>query len=231
MSLFSTVEIPCPACGTKVPFEAVNSVNAVARPDLRDAIRQGTFQKQACRSCGKEFRMDPRFSFIDTKRGQWIAVFPEPDLAEWRVREEEVERLFDKAWGGGAPALAREIGDTLRPRLVFGWPALLEKLALEEAKLDDIQVELLKIGLLRNMPETPYSVATELRFVGAPDDGTGELAFAWIDSTTAEFVQGLRVPRELYDDVAEDPAWQGLRSELTGSRFVDMKRLLTPAPG
>ena len=174
--------------------------------------------------------MDPRFSYIDTRRGQWIAVFPEPELADWRVREEEVERLFEKAWGGGAPALAREIGSTLRPRLVFGWPALLEKLAIDEARLDDVQVEVLKVGLLRNLPESPYSTATELRFVGAPDDGTGELAMAWIDSATAGFVQGLRVPRELYDDVANEPGWQGLRAELADSRFVDMKRLLTPAP-
>ena len=35
MSLFATVDVPCPSCGKPVSFEAVNSVNAVGRPDLR----------------------------------------------------------------------------------------------------------------------------------------------------------------------------------------------------
>jgi hypothetical protein len=228
MSLFATVDIPCPSCGVKVSFEAVNSVNAVGRPDLRVAIMEGRFQKQACGKCGKEFRMDPRFSYIDAGRGQWIAVFPEPDLDEWRVREEEVVRLFDKAFGKGASGMARDIGKTLRPRLVFGWPALWEKLAIDDAKLDDVRIELLKLGLLRNVPETPFALTNELRFISAPEDGTKELAFAWIDSTTSDFLQGLRVPRELYDDTAKDAAqWQALRSDFDGATFVDLKRLVT----
>lgn len=228
MSLFASVDVPCPSCGTKLAFEAVNSVNAASRPDLREAILEGNFQKQACGKCGKEFRMDPRFSYIDAGRGQWIAVFPEPELPEWRVREEEVDRLFDKAFGKSASPLAREIGKGLRPRLVFGWSALREKLAIDDAKLDDVVIELVKIGLLRNVPETPYALTNELRFVEAPEDGKGELAFAWVDSTTSEFLQGLRVPRALYDEVAADAeSWRALRADLGDTRFVDMKRLVT----
>jgi hypothetical protein len=228
MSLFASVDVPCPSCGTKLAFEAVNSVNAVSRPDLREAIIEGTFQKQACAQCGKEFRMDPRFSYIDAGRGQWIAAFPEPDLEQWRVREEEVGRLFDKAFGKSASPLAREIGSGMRPRLVFGWPALREKLAIHDAKLDDVVIELLKVGLLRNVPETPYALTNELRFVDAPDDGTNELAFAWVDSTTSYFIQGLRVPRALYDEIAGDTEqWRALRADFDGARFVDMKRLVT----
>lgn len=228
MSLFATVGVPCPACGTEVAFETVNSVNAVGRPDLRDAILEGSFQKQTCGSCGKEFRMDPRFSYIDAGRGQWLAVFPEPDLDEWRVREEEVTRLFDKAFGGGASALARDIGRSLRPRLVFGWPALWEKLGIDDAGLDDVQVELLKIGLLRNVPETPFALTSELRFVNVPQDGKDELAFAWVDSRTSDFLQGMRVPRDLYDEIAQQPdEWRALRADFDGALFVDLKRLVT----
>lgn len=230
MSLFAKVDIPCPACGASVAFNAVNSVNAVGRPDLREAIIGGDFQKETCGACGKEFRMEPRFSYIDAARGQWITVFPEPDLDDWRVREEEVARLFDKAFGGGASALARELGRSMRPRLVFGWPALREKLAIDDAGLDDVQLELLKVGLLRNVPETPFALTSELRFVSAPADGTNELAFAWVDSTTSDFIQGLRVPRALYDEIAKEPEqWKALRSDFAGALFVDMKRLVIPA--
>lgn len=228
MSLFATVDVPCPACGTKVAFQAVNSVNAVGRPDLREAILRGTFQKQTCAKCGKEFRMDPRFSYIDAGRGQWIATFPEPDLDSWRVREEEVLRLFDKAFGSGASPFAREIGKTLRPRLVFGWPALWEKLAIDDAGLDDVIVEIVKIGLLRNVPETPFALTNELRFVRAPNDGTRDLAFAWVDSTTTQFLQGMRVPRALYDEIAKDPDnSRALRADFANATFVDLKRLVS----
>lgn len=228
MSLFVTVDIPCPACAFKVAFEVVNSVNAVGRPDLREAIITGTFQKQTCPNCSKEFRMDPRFSYLDAGRGQWIAAFPEPELDAWRIREEEVVRLFDKAFGAGASPLAREMGKSMRPRLVFGWPALWEKLAIHDAGLDDVAIEILKIGLLRNMQETPFSLTSELRFVSAPADGTRDLAFAWVDSTTTEFIQGLRVGREVYDDIAKNPDnTRALRADFAGATFVDLKRLVT----
>ncbi len=230
MSLFNNVDVPCPACGKQVAFEAVNSVNAVGRPDLREKILSGDFQKKDCPSCGKSFRMDPRFTYIDAGRGQWIAVFPEPELAEWRNREEEVERLFEKAFGPKTNPVARDLGRSLTPRLAFGWPALWEKLAIQDAGLDDVQVELLKIGLLRNVPESPFGFATELRFVSAPKDGTNELALAWLNTTTSEFIQGLRVPRALYDEIARDPeAWKALRNDFAGALFIDLKRLVTAA--
>jgi len=228
MSLFQTTPLPCPSCGKNVDFEAVHSVNADRRPDLREAIQDGTFQRQACGSCGTLFRLDPQFMYLDLERGSWIAAYPLDDLEHWREREAEVKDVFDHAFGSRAPAPARAIGSRLRPRLVFGWPALREKLAASQHGLDDVQLELLKIGLLRSGSAGPLGETTELRFLEVPVDGKQELALAWLDSRTADFVQGLRVPRQLYDDVAgEREAWQGLRSQLGEGPFVDLKRLLT----
>jgi hypothetical protein len=230
MSLFATTNVPCPACGQQVSFNMVNSVNAVGRPDLREAILKGTFQKQACPSCQKTFRMDPRFNYLDVKRNQWIAVFPHTDLDQWRTREEEVQHLFDRAFGRQAAPLAREIGVALKPRLVFGWPALWEKLALDDHRLDDVQVELLKVGLLRSLPESPFGLTTELRFQGVPKNNPAELSFAWLNTLTADFVQGVSVPRALYDDVAlRADEWKSLRAEFNQALFLDMNRLIVPA--
>ena len=56
MSVFHTETINCPACATPVEFKLVFSVNADRRPDLRDAIIAGTFQRQPCPSCGTAIR-------------------------------------------------------------------------------------------------------------------------------------------------------------------------------
>jgi len=230
MSLFATVNVPCPACGEQVAFNAVHSVNADRRPDLREAIQKGAFQSQACPSCGKTFRMDPRFTYLDVGRNQWIAVFPHAEMDQWRTREEEVQHLYDRSFGREAPPLARNIGAAMKPRLVFGWSALWEKLAIDDHRLDDVQVELLKVGLLRSLPESPLSFATELRFLEVPTNNPTELSFAWVNSTTADFVQGVSVPRALYDDVAlRGDEWKSLRAEFSHALFLDMNRLIVPA--
>src|SRR5881394_851289 len=185
MSLFATANVPCPACGKQVAFNMVHSVSAVGRPDLREAILKGTFQQQPCPACKKTFRMDPRFTYLDVGRNQWISVLPLAEMDQWRTHEEEVHGLFDRAFGRKAAPVAREIGVGMKARLVFGWPALWEKLAIDDHHLDDIQVELLKVGLLRSLPESPFSFATELRFQEVPKKNPQQLSFAWLNSTTA----------------------------------------------
>jgi CpXC protein len=48
MSKFETQTLTCPSCGEAVDFEAVASVNADRRPDLREAILDFSFQRQVC---------------------------------------------------------------------------------------------------------------------------------------------------------------------------------------
>ena len=57
-----------------------------------------------------------------------------------------------------------------------------------------------------------------------------ELVMAWLRAVNEEVVEGLRVPRSLYDEIAADPTgWQALREELSAGPFVDMNRLLFAA--
>ena len=67
MSVFHTETVNCPACATPVEFKLVFSVNADRRPDLREAIVAGTFQRQPCPSCGAEFRVDPEFTYMELR--------------------------------------------------------------------------------------------------------------------------------------------------------------------
>ena len=226
MSVFTPVTVPCPSCGEDVDFEAVYSVNADLRPDLRDAIIEGSFQRQSCNNCQATFRLDPDLSYLDVGRGQWFAVHPAEEMGNWSSLEEEADDLYAGAFGDRAPAAARSVGADIRPRMVFGWAALREKLVAAEAGLDDIELELVKITMLRSLDDMPIGAETELRLVGI-DENSGDLNMAWILAQDESLIETLRVPRDLYDQISSDhEGWEPLRGKVSVGIFVDMSRLL-----
>jgi hypothetical protein len=224
MSLFYPINVACPSCGEPVRFMASASVNADRRPDFREQILDGQFQREICGHCKTSFRLEPELNYLDIGRNQWIAVFPVKKLASWPELEALALATFAEAYGEGASDPAREIGVDLKPRLVFGWAALREKIAAADAGLDDVTLELLKIALLRGMEDAPLAAGTELRFVEAEGD---ELVIVWIASATEILVESLRVPRALYDEIAADQTgWAPLREEISAGYFVDALRLM-----
>ena len=228
MSMFRVVPLPCPSCGTSVDFNAVISVNADRRPDLRAAILDASFQREACPQCGKEFRLDPELTYMDVGRGQWIAAYPAAKLEAWQALEAHVKDMFNRAYGERASRAAREIGAGLAPRLTFGWAALREKLAIVEYGLDDVIVELTKTALFRGMDKPPVALHTEMRFLGIQGGGEREtLPIAWLNSADEGVREIFQAPRSLYDGIAADlGAWDLLHTELLEGPFVDMNRLL-----
>lgn len=231
MSLFTGIKLACPSCGKDVDFQAVHSVNIDRKPELREEILAGTFQQQDCPECGKAFRLDPAFTYTDLGRKQWIAAFAIDDLSRWEEIEADVRQTFDVAYGTQAPKPARELARGVQPRLVFGWAALCEKLIAAKHGIDDVRLEYLKVGLLRNLEKTKFDLRmeTELRFVGVADGEDGPtLALAWLRGRRSEFIEGLNVPRALYDEISEDDrSWKALQPQLTAGPFVDMERLIT----
>jgi hypothetical protein len=228
MSRFQTQTLSCPSCGEPVEFEAVISVNADRRPDLRESILDRSFQRQDCPKCGTSFRLDPAMNYLDVGRGQWIAAFPIARLGQWKTMEEQAASTFARAYGEKASAAARSIGSGLRPRVTFGWAALREKLLAAEHQIDDANLELVKTAILRGLHNSPMGAETELRLVAV--EGS-ELVMAWIRAVNEEILEGLRVPRSMYDEIAADATdWQALRDELSAGLFVDMNRLLVTNP-
>ncbi|WP_077035917.1 CpXC domain-containing protein [Pelomonas sp. KK5] len=227
MSLFQTTDAACPSCGKPVQFDLVASLNADRRPDLRAAILDGSFQRETCPHCGTAFRLEPSFNYIDQARGQWLRVEPGTSLARWGELEQQARALFDESFGAEAPALVREIGAELRPRLCFGWPALTEKLLCAEHGIDDRALELTKLALLRSGGEAPLSDGHELRLAAA---GEAMLKLVWLEMPAERSLETLDVPREACEQIAAEPAWQPLRERLAAGFFVDMDRLLVPTP-
>lgn len=224
MSIFRPISLPCPSCQAKVGFQAVHSVNADRRPDLRADILAQTFQQERCPACGAQFRLDPEFNLMDTKRGQWVAAAPLAKLSDWVEVEKHARELFDRAHGPESNPMAQEIGKGLTPRITFGWPALREKLLVSEYGLDDVVLELCKMFIMRNS-DSPISAETELRLIDVVD---ADLVMGWTIAADGTPGPSMRLARTVYDQIAEDEEgdWEDLAANFDDVLFVDLNRLL-----
>jgi CpXC protein len=223
MSLFADVVLICGRCKAETKVALSASVNADRRPDLRAAILDGSFQALHCPSCDAPIRLPSRTTYIDMGRGQWIMVDEFAHLNDWRTIEGEATALFAGSFGAKAPPAQRSLGEALTPRLAFGWPALREKLIAAEAGLDDTVLELTKIAVLRNVPDSPLQDDNELRLIAASDD---DLTLRWVESATERPLFDLPLKRTIYDDIASHPdPWAQLAARLHEGLFVDMARM------
>lgn len=222
MSVFNTVAMACPACGTKVDFELVHSVNAVRRPDLRAAILDRSFQSKACPSCGTTFRVAPTFTYLDVARKQFIAAWPATEVTRWQEVEARSAASYDRAFGPKSDGAA--FADGMQARCVFGWLGLNEKLIALEHGIDDVALEMAKLATLQAMGEMKLGPDREFRLVGATDD---ELVVGWLRTSNEEIDDEYSVPRQLLQDIAAEPdKWAALRKDVSGGMFVDYRRLL-----
>lgn len=227
MSIFQTLDVPCPTCKAVVSFDLVHSVNADRRPDLRQAILDRSFQRETCPACGLTFRVEPEFTYINLKRGQYIAVWPVSKRAEFKALEARCRAAFDKAFGAAAPPEAQALGKKVSMRMVFGWPALNEKLIAAENGIDDRSLELAKVGIVRNLDEVPVGDELELRLVALMDD---ELKLGWIRARSDELTDVISVSRNVVAEIEADPdPWQALREDVVGGAYVDYARGLIAA--
>ena len=154
MSIFRSVELPCPACQTPVEFELVHSVSADRRPDLRDAILDGTSSARPARRANDVSRR-PEFTYMDIGRGQYIGVWPVSRRGEWRNCADKTHEVLRADPRQRATAEAQSLGKKLAPRVVFGWPALSEKILAREAGIDDRTLEVAKMAMLRRRDDVP----------------------------------------------------------------------------
>ena len=226
MSILQPATFTCPACGE--PFEAslAHSVNADRRPDLRDAILDGSFQVITCTHCNEQARIQPEMTYLDVGRDQWILTRAVDKIADWEDLEQQARQLYGQSFGKDAPGIVQALGARLQVRICFGWAALREKLLCAAWQLDDVILELVKLALIRTGPNLPLADDTELRLTDRSDS---ELVFVWMNAADETVVQQLTVPKELYDEIHEHRAdWEQPAAELSAGPFVDIHRMLVP---
>lgn len=224
MSIVENMTVECPYCEKPVDFTAAHSVLADRRPDMRQDILSNAFQSEQCPHCGAKFRREPRLNYLDIQRGQWLLAKPAADVVDWPNLEAQAQAIFELGYGLLAPAPAQEIGRGLKVRVVFGWPALREKLLAAEHQLDDITLECLKLRLLRSLDGPPMSDTVEMRLEEVSPD---TLTLVWIDSEGETVLEVMQVPRSLYDEIERDSkSFFALRAQLNEGPFADLNRLL-----
>lgn len=223
MSLFDLTALRCPVCETVTDFQAVGSVNADRRPDLREAILEESFQVVTCPSCAEVMRLEPMMNYLDVELGLWLASYPARRIGDHAALRGEVQALFDQSYGVQASDAAQGVGAGLQPRLVFGWPATREKLLLRQQGLDDGTLEMLKLDLLRRLPEAPLYPGVEMRVVQVHADS---LAVVWIDAASEEVLDRFSASRALVEEIEGNAeGWAEMRGRLTDNPFVDMQKL------
>ncbi len=218
MSVFQTIEVPCPSCQTSVKFELVHSVNAARRPDLRAAILERSFQRQNCSSCGFTFRVEPEFTYLDVTRKQFFAVYPASKLEQCNQLEPKAKDSYDRAYG--PDSVGKTLGQGMLARIVFGWAGLTEKLIAADNRIDDRTLEVAKIAVMRSMGEVKLGGDREFRLLGVTPEN---LAFGWLRGSNLD--EEIGVPRELLGEIEAQPSdWAGLMKEVAGTMFVDYRR-------
>src|SRR5260370_25538495 len=106
--------MPCPACAEDLELEVAYSVNAARRPDLRQAILDGTLQRETCIECGATFRLEPELTYLDVSRRLWLLLLPADRLTEWPDLERYAKSLFETPYGPQAAPAARALAAHLR---------------------------------------------------------------------------------------------------------------------
>lgn len=224
MSIFNAADITCPECGHQQEVQLVASVNADRRPDLRIGILDRSFQAHICEVCETALRLPLHLTYLDMARGLWVIAYAADELPQWEKLVVEADAVFADSFGEGAPEAARALAKGVKPRIVFGWPALREKIGSAEMGLSDTVLELTKAAMLRGRSDLRVALDQALRLVS----GTAALLTFQVVTEESDSVSAtITVPRDLYDGIEHDAAaWASLRGELEASTFVDLRRMM-----
>lgn len=220
MSVFRDLAVTCPACGHVEHHAVADSINAAARPELRQQIVDDTFQRFPCARCGVTVVVDGPMLLVHFEQHHWLELFPAAWEPAWRAVEQETLRRFRQTVVEYAPPLVQVHADEFVVRTVFGLDALREKLVTLDAAIDDVALEALKLDLLRGDPEAMADPHARLRLRSATSDA---LNFA-VQLGNRSAVE-LAVARSHLDTTASQ-AWQKTRDTVCGGPYVDVGRLL-----
>jgi len=135
VSVTGTVSVVCPGCGTAHECKLVQSINARTAPDDKRRLLAGELNACAC-ACGRRTQLAATVVFHD----------PDADVL-YQVC------LGDEAEVAEAEDVMRSVGGAGARRIVPSLNALVEKVKIADAGLEDWVIEMVKVLLLASLPE------------------------------------------------------------------------------
>jgi hypothetical protein len=184
MIIRGTTRVRCPACGKEQDATLVQTIDTAENPADKAKLLAGELNVLAC-GCGKRTQLAANILYSDKARGYFCQVVPGD------------ERAMDEA---AAAFAASGVGGTRR--LVPSQNALVEKVKLHDAGLQDWTIEMIKVLLLASIGE----LERVLLFEEADDE-----VIRWVMFNEDGEAERVSSPRAQYDKLAERPAPNELR--------------------
>jgi hypothetical protein len=181
MSLVGTVRVKCPACGVERETKLVSSINTRSSPELKQQLLRGELNRHHC-ACGKRVQLASNVLYHDPDADYYCQVCP----GDARALETAVAGF-------------RGSGATGTQRIVPSLNALIEKVKLLDAGLDDWAIELFKVVLLASRG------GSELDRVLLFEARGGDLLH-WVLFDEAGAPQTLGSPLAAYEDLRRERA-------------------------
>ena len=131
VKITGTAHVTCPACGREHDVRLVQNINTQTDPDAKQKLLAGDFNVLAC-ECGRRTQLVSELLYYDPISELTIYVSPEGGKGE---------QAFDA------------IGTQGTQRVVPSLNALVEKVKIADAGLEDWVIEMVKVLLLASLPE------------------------------------------------------------------------------
>jgi hypothetical protein len=129
-----TIRVTCPACGRDHDVKLVQSINAAVNVAEKQRLLAGELNMLVC-ECGRRTQLAANVLFADPARDALVRVVPGGDAAAMAT----------------AAAEFRAAGATGIQRLVPSLNALVDKVKILDAGLEDWAVEMIKVLLLSTL--------------------------------------------------------------------------------
>lgn len=135
MSIVGTARVLCPGCGREHDAQLVQSINTRTSPAVKKKLLEGELNVLAC-ECGRRTQLNANVLFVDPDADYFCQVAPGGEAA--------IAKAAD-AFRAAGPAGTQRIVPTLN--------ALIEKVKLLDAGLEDWVIEMAKVLLLASIGE------------------------------------------------------------------------------
>jgi CpXC protein len=146
VKITGSIAVRCAHCGVNQKYQLVQSINAETDPAAKARLLSGACNVAVC-VCGKRSQLAANVVFHDPATGLLCHVCPDGEAAMKRA-----EAAFDASFSPSfAPSTARETRRSEVQRIVPSLNALVEKIKIFDAGLQDWTLEMTKVALLASI--------------------------------------------------------------------------------